>query len=145
MPSFTLASKILEGTAPKPNNVLRQARFEPPCSALLHVHVIFVLTNNHQPLKPAHVQSIRCSFSETCRANGAELLQVRGFEDQLHLLIEYPSTLSIAELLTTLQSETLPAWQWNPEFFVGSCRRPDLTQQMKRFVEAVRTNTGDLE
>ena len=145
MPSFTLVSKILEGTARKPNNVLRQARFEPLCSTLLHAHVIFVLTNNQQPLKPAHVQRIRRSFSETCRARGAEMLQVQGFEDQLHLLIQYPSTLPIAELLTALQSETLPVWQWNREFFVGSCRRPDLTQQMKRFVEAVRTHNGGLE
>jgi REP element-mobilizing transposase RayT len=145
MPSFTLVPKILEETPPKRNNILRQARFEPLCPALLHVHVIFVLTKNHQPLKPAHVQRIRRSFSETCRARGAQMLQVQGFDDLLHLLIEYPSTLPIAELLTTLQSETLPAWQWNREFFVGSCRRPDLMQQMKRFVEAVRTHTGGLE
>jgi putative transposase len=140
MASLTLVSKIPGRTVPKPKNVLRQPRFEPLCSPLLHVHVIFVLTNHHQPLKPAHVQNIRRSFSATCLATGAELLQVQGFEDQVHLLIEYPPTLSIAELLNTLQAETLPAWRWNPAFFVGSCRRPDLTQQMKSFVEAVRTN-----
>ena len=123
-------------------------RLTQPLFSTLHVHVIFVLASESARLNPDHVETVEGRLSPLCAAKEAELLKAQVVEDHLHLLIEYPPAVTLIDLLETLQA-SLTEWRWNPKIFAGSCSRPDLTQQMRHYIEAVRstvvTNPGGAE
>jgi hypothetical protein len=101
----------------------------------LHVHAVLIMVGSDLSSDPANRPTLESTFSNVCGTNGAELMQILEFDDQVHLLIEYPATLAVTDLLIQLKS-SMPTIHWCPSFFVGSCGHPDLKREIKRFLKA---------
>lgn len=69
----------------------------------LHIHLVWS-TWDRLPLLAADVQPTPYrSFHAECEAVGANLLAVGGMPDHVHLLVRFPTTISVAELVKQIK------------------------------------------
>ena len=84
----------------------------------------------------SHLETMRIAFEIVCESFGAELVEFNGEPDHVHLLINYPPTISISKLVNSLKGvssrrlrKANPEMQhnyrkhaiWSPSYFAGSC------------------------
>ena len=103
----------------------------------LHVHLVFV-TKYRRGVFTAQMLT-RCEdvMREVCGDFGADLREINGAEDHVHLLVHYPPSVAISRLVNSLKgvsSRRLRAENvervnragmrghfWSPSYFAGSC------------------------
>lgn len=106
------------------------------CVSAFHVHLVFVTKCRGKVFDGAAIETLRGIFSKVCIDFEALLLEIDGENDHVHLLIEYPSKVSVSSLINSLKGvssrmlkKTRPDiakryWKgalWSPSYFAGSC------------------------
>jgi putative transposase len=103
---------------------------------LLHEHLVFVTKYRKKILRKAHMDTLYLVMEDLCCSLGSSLLECDGEEDHIHLLVSYPPSLSISDLVNTLKGGAsrrmrmlypdLKKWfwkghLWSPGYFACSC------------------------
>lgn len=106
------------------------------CIFALHVHLVFVAKYRRMVFDPDALASLEGIFSRVCDRAEAELVEMNGEGDHVHLLINYPPKVAISVLVNSLKgvSSRLLRKQrpdiaasyykgvlWSPSYFAGSC------------------------
>jgi putative transposase len=107
------------------------------CVFLLHVHLVFVTKYRRKVFTNEIIQELKEIFACVCSDFQAELVEMDGERDHVHLLITYPPKISISRLVNSLKgvssrlirkkqypSIAKALWGralWSPSYFAGSC------------------------
>jgi len=105
--------------------------------ALLHVHLVFVTKYRRGVLSERAIEVIREAASKVCVDFTAQLVEMDGEDDHVHLLVEYPPTVALSRLVNSLKGVTSrqlrakeypevlsKLWGdhlWSPSYFAVSC------------------------
>lgn len=97
------------------------------------IHLVFTTKYRRKILEPHHLERMREVCLEVGRKMGFTVLELNGEMDHVHLLVEYPPTLSVSSLVNHLKGvssrmlrkefELRPHQDhlWSPSYFAGSC------------------------
>lgn len=107
------------------------------CVFLLHVHLVFVTKYRRRVFTKTVLNHLERIFSGICDDFEATLVEFDGEEDHVHLLVNYPPTVSISRMVNSLKGvssrlirkKNYPSvkkalWGkslWSPSYFAGSC------------------------
>lgn len=106
------------------------------CVFALHVHLVFVTKYRRKVFRAEHLNELKEIFDKICRDFEAELVEMDGEEDHVHLLVNYPPKFSISKLVNSLKGASsrlmrkkFPElekryWKgvlWSPSYFAASC------------------------
>jgi putative transposase len=98
----------------------------------LNVHLVFVTKYQRGVLTGEHLATLREVFASVCADFGAELVEMHGSDDHVHLLIAYPPTVAVARLVNSLKGvsarrlrqryrvRTHREHLWSPSYFAAS-------------------------
>jgi putative transposase len=84
----------------KKSIALRRGR---TCVFLMHVHLVFVAKYRRKIFTKRVLVQLKKIFEEICKDFGAELTEFDGEGDHVHLLVNYPPTVSISKLVNSLK------------------------------------------
>ena len=104
---------------------------------LLHVHLVFVTKYRRGVLSERAIEVIQEAATKVCANFSAELVEINGEDDHVHLLVHYPPTVALSRLVNSLKgvssrhlrSKAYPEvteklWGdhlWSPSYFAASC------------------------
>lgn len=106
------------------------------CVFNLHVHLVFVTKYRKGVFQEQHLATLRNVFEKVCRDFEAELVEVNGEDNHVHLLVNYPAKIAVSNLVNSLKGvssrmmkkhhpELLEKyWKgalWTPSYFAASC------------------------
>ena len=107
------------------------------CSFELHVHLVFVTKYRRKVFTPTIIQHLRLIFAKICRDFDAQLVEIEGERDHVHLLINYPPKIAVSKLVNSLKGASSriirkqgyatiekALWGgslWSRSYFAGSC------------------------
>ena len=69
----------------------------------MHVYLVFVTKYRRQIFDHDAIEKLRTYFSNVCADFEAELVEMDGESDHVHLLINYPPKLAISSLVNSLK------------------------------------------
>ena len=125
------------------------------CIFSLHAHLVFVTKYRRGVFKAQHLEALREAFAKICADFDAELVEMDGEDDHVHLLVSYPPKISLSKLVNSLKgasSRTLRArfpdvkdryWKnmlWSPSYFAASCGGAPISI-IRQYIEQQRTPT----
>ena len=84
----------------KKTNYIRKGRH---CAFNLHVHLVFVTKYRRNVLTKNILKALNPIFSELCQKFEAELIELDGEKDHVHLLIHYPPKIALSKLVNSLK------------------------------------------
>lgn len=103
----------------------------------MHVHLVFVTKYRREVFTKSILDELRSIFTHVCTDFAARLIEFEGEGDHVHLLVEYPPTVSVSKLVNGLkgvssrliQKKEYPSvkealWGrslWSPSYFAGAC------------------------
>jgi putative transposase len=105
------------------------------CVFLLHAHLIFVTKYRGRVFSDEHLRHLEEIFGSVCTDFGAELVEVNGETDHVHLLVNYPPKVAVSNLVNSLKGVSARImrrdhpdlarrfWRghlWSPSYFAGS-------------------------
>jgi len=117
----------------KKSNDIRHGRH---CVFNLHVHLVFVTKYRKVLFEKHHYDAMREVFIGVCRDFDAELVEMDGKRDHVHLLVTYPPKIPVAGLVNSLKGVSSRLlrknhrdirkfyWKgvlWSPSYFAASC------------------------
>ena len=73
------------------------------CIFMIHVHLVFVAKYRRQIFDHNAMEKLRSYFSSVCADFEAELVEMDGEGDHVHLLINYPPKVAITRLVNSLK------------------------------------------
>lgn len=106
------------------------------CVTSMHVHLVFVTKYRGKVFDGAAIEELKPIFSKVCLDFEATLVEMDGEQDHVHLLVEYPTKVSVSSLINSLKGvssrllkKTRPDiaeryWKgslWSPSYFASSC------------------------
>ena len=106
------------------------------CVFQMHVHLVFVAKYRRKVLDGNAIERLRAIFCKVCRDFEAQLIEMDGEHDHVHLLVEYPPKVAVSALVNSLKgvsSRLLRSerpdiekryWNgalWSPSYFAASC------------------------
>jgi putative transposase len=106
------------------------------CVFQLHVHLVFVTKYRYRTLDGDAITRLRTIFSKVCNDFEAQLVELDGEDNHVHLLVNYPPKHSISALVNSLKGVssrllrlerpdlTRRYWKgvlWSPSYFAASC------------------------
>ena len=107
------------------------------CVFAMHVHLVFVTKYRRRVFTKAMLDDMRDIFASVCTDFEAELVEMDGEDDHVHLLVNYPPKVSVSALVNSLKGvssrmirkKNYPSirkklWGgalWSPSYFAGSC------------------------
>lgn len=107
------------------------------CVFNLHVHLVFVTKYRRGVFTGEVLADLRGICAAVCQDFSAELVEFDGEDDHVHLLVNYPPTVSVSALVNSLKgvssrlirkknypSVSNKLWGgalWSPSYFAGSC------------------------
>jgi putative transposase len=116
----------------------------------MHTHLVFVTKYRKVVFTERVLKRLEEVFKEVCEKMNCELAEFNGEGDHVHLLINYPPTLSVSKLVNSLKGvssrvireENYPEiksklWKnmlWSPSYFAGSCGGAKL-EVIKKYIE----------
>lgn len=119
----------------------------------MHVHLVFVAKYRRQVLDGDAIDRLRGIFAKVCGDFEAQLIEMDGEHDHVHLLVEYPPKLAVSALVNSLKgvsSRLLRAgrpdierryWQgvlWSPSYFAASCGGAPISI-IRQYIEQQKT------
>ena len=120
----------------------------------IKLHIVFVTKYRRKALTPELLEFLKTSFEEILKSWRCTLLEFRGEEDHVHLLVDIHPALDISTLINNLKSASarkarnefavhLAKFYWKPLFwhrayYVGSVGGATL-ETVKAYVEAQGT------
>lgn len=102
----------------------------------LHVHLVFVTKYRRKALDVGALICLEKIFKEVCKDFEAELVECKGEDDHVHLLVIYPPKVQLSKLVNSLKgvssrllrkerSDLVARYYkgalWSPSYFAGSC------------------------
>ena len=115
-------------------NKIRHGRH---CVFNLHIHLVFVTKYRRGVFTGEVLAELRGIFAAVCQDFSAELVEFDGEDDHVHLLVNYPPTVSVSALVNSLKgvssrlirkksypSVSKKLWGgalWSPIYFAASC------------------------
>ena len=80
------------------DNDIRHGRH---CVFKMHVHLVFVAKYRRKVFDGDAIDRLRIIFAKTCADFEAQLIEMDGEDDHVHLLVEYPPKVAVSNLLTS--------------------------------------------
>jgi len=133
------------------SNEFRRGR---SCVFLMHVHLVFVTKYRRNVFTSEVLEQLGCIFKSVCADFESELVEFDGEGDHVHLLINYPTKISISKLVNSLKGvssrmirkENFPSikaslWGnqlWSPSYFASSCGGASI-EILKKYIEQQKT------
>jgi putative transposase len=123
------------------------------CVFNLHVHLVFVTKYRKKIFKNIHIEYLKTITDKVCKDFEAVLIECDGEKDHLHLLINYPTKISIAKLVNSLKGVSSRMLKkefpelascyykgalWTPSYFAASCGGAPLSI-IKEYIENQNT------
>ena len=114
-------------------NDIRRGRH---CVFKMHVHLVFVAKYRRKVFDGDAVQRLRVIFGNVCADFDAQLIEMDGEDDHVHLLVEYPPKVAVSALVNSLKGVSSRLlrkdrpdirdryWKgvlWSPSYFASSC------------------------
>lgn len=123
------------------------------CTFKLFCHLVFVTKYRRKVLSDEMLIRVEELMSETCDQMGCELLEFNGEDDHVHLLINFPPKLALANLVGKLKGKSAffirrEYWKevkkmlwgrhfWSPSYCAVSCGGAPL-EIIKAYIEKQR-------
>lgn len=123
------------------------------CVFAMHVHLVFVTKYRRRVFTKAVLDDARTIFASVCADFGAELVEMDGEDDHVHILVNYPPKVAISSLVNSLKGvssrrlrQKHPAlvrryWKgvlWSPSYFASSCGGAPISI-IRQYIEQQRT------
>ena len=102
----------------------------------MHVHLVFVAKYRRRVFDGDAIDRLRIIFTKTCADFEAQLIEMDGEDDHVHLLVEYPPKVAVSNLVNSLKGVSgrllrkerpdvqKHYWKgvlWSPSCFASSC------------------------
>jgi putative transposase len=115
------------------SNDIRHGRH---CVFALHVHLVFVTKYRTRVFDRDAIVRLKVIFDKVCTDFGAQLVEMDGEAEHVHLLINYPPKHSVSSLVNSLKGVSSRLlrierpdiekryWKnvlWSPSYFAASC------------------------
>ncbi len=119
----------------------------------LHVHLVFVAKYRRHVFDRAAFDALRGIFASVCGDFEADLIEMDGEDDHVHLLVNYPPKVAVSVLVNSLKGvssrrlrQVRPDiarryWKgvlWSPSYFAASCGGAPISI-IRRYIEQQRT------
>ena len=120
------------------------------CVSLTHVHLVFVTKFRRKIFTKEILAELRSIFSSVCQDFDAQLVEMEGENDHVHLLVFYPPKVAVSKLVNSLKgvssrlirknryaSIEKALWGkalWSPSYFAGSCGGAPL-ETIRKYIE----------
>jgi putative transposase len=116
----------------------------------LNIHLVFVTKYRRGVLTDEHLDTLREVFASVCADFDAELVEMHGEDDHVHLLVAYPPTIAVARLVNSLKGvsarrlrqryrmRTHREHLWSPSYFAASAAGAPL-KTLKAYIRQQRT------
>ena len=133
------------------NNDIRRGRH---CVFNMHVHLVFVAKYRRKIFDKEAVDRLRELFARICTDFEAQLVEMDGERDHVHLLVNYPPKVSISALVNSLKGASsrvlrkervdiakrhyLKGGLWSPSYFAASCGGAPISI-IKQYIEQQQT------
>ncbi len=114
------------------------------CVFLMHVHQVFVTKYRRQIFDHDATEKLRTYFSNVCADFEAELVEMDGEPDHVHLLINYPPKLAISGRLLRRDRPDIAVRYyykgvlWSPGYFASSCGGAPISV-IRQYIEQQQT------
>ena len=82
------------------DNDIRHGRH---CVFKMHVHLVFVAKYRRRVFDGDAIQRLRNIFANVCTDFEAQLIEMDGEDDHVHLLVEYPPKVPVSNLVNSLK------------------------------------------
>ena len=122
----------------------------------MHVHLVFVTKYRKRVFTQTILDDMKALFEKVCLDAEAELIEMDGEHDHVHLLVHYPPKLAVAKLVNSLKGASsrvlrkrFPSlekyyWKgglWSPSYFAGSCGGAPI-EVIRQYIEEQETPTN---
>lgn len=123
------------------------------CVFAMHVHLVFVTKYRCRVFDGDAIRRLRTVFDKVCADFGADLVEMDGEDDHVHLLVEYPPKVALSRLVNSLKGVSSRLlrkerpdirdryWKgalWSPSYFAASCGGAPVAI-VRQYVERQRT------
>ncbi len=82
------------------NQELRRGRH---CVFKMHVHLVFVAKYRRKVFDSDAIDRLRTIFAKVCAEFEAQLIEMDGEDDHVHLLVAYPPKVAVSNLVNSLK------------------------------------------
>jgi putative transposase len=132
------------------DNDYRQGRH---CVFALHAHLVFVTKYRRRVFSKQVLDDMRDLFASVCADFEAQLVEMDGEDDHVHLLVNYPPKITLCKLVNSLKGvssrrlrQLHPSlrrryWKgvlWSPSYFAASCGGAPISI-IRQYIEQQRT------
>ncbi len=102
----------------------------------MHVHLVFLAKYRRSVFDGDAIGRLHAIFANVCADFGAQLIEMDGEDDHVHLLVEYPPKVAVSSLVNSLKGVSSRLlrkerpdiqkryWKgvlWSPSYFASSC------------------------
>lgn len=123
------------------------------CLFDLHVHLVFVTKYRRKIFNSKAINLLKNIFTQVCQDFNANLIEVDGEEDHVHLLVHYPTKVAVSKLVNSLKGvssrmlrQQYPEIKqhyfnnvlWSPSYFAASCGGAPISV-IKQYIEQQKT------
>ena len=123
------------------------------CVSQLHVHLVFVTKYREKIFDADALNRLKTVFDKVCRDFKAQLAEMNGEVDHVHLLVNYPPPCSVSSLVNSLKGVSSrllrrarpdiekKCWKevlWSPSYFAASCGGAPI-RILKEYIEQQKT------
>ena len=123
------------------------------CVFSLHVHLVFLTKYRSRVLDDDALERLRAIFAKVCADFEAQLIEMDGEDDHVHLQVAYPPKVAVSHLVNSLKGvssrllrKERPAlepryWEstlWSPSYLAGSGGDAPIAI-IRQYVEQQRT------
>ena len=119
----------------------------------MHIHLVFVAKYRRKVFDADAIQRLRTIFSDVCADFEAQLIEMDGEDDHVHLLVEYQPKVAVSNLVNSLKGvssrllrKARPDLQnrywkgvlWSPSYFASSCAGASISI-VRQYIEQQQT------
>lgn len=119
----------------------------------MHVHLVFVTKYRRHVFDADAIAKLRPIFAKVCADFEAQLIEMDGEDDHVHLLVQYPPKVAVSNMVNSLKgvSSRLLRKQrpdivqryykevlWSPSYFAASCGGAPI-EIIRQYIEQQQT------
>ena len=123
------------------------------CVFMMHIHLVFVTKYRRHVFDADAIQRLRLHFASVCKDFEAELVEVDGEDDHVHLLVNCPPKVAVSNLVNSLKGVSGRLLRkerpdianryhknmlWSPSYFAASCGGASI-DVIRRYIEQQQT------
>ncbi|MGL5030150.1 MAG: IS200/IS605 family transposase [Aeromonas sp.] len=124
------------------------------CVFVMHVHLVFVTKYRRRVFDKAAIDRLKELFTKICGDFEAELKEMDGEADHVHLLVNYPPKVAVSALVNSLKGASSRVLRkerpdiaakfyykgvlWSPSYFASSCGGAPI-EIIRQYIEQQQT------